>query len=72
MNAPASTLYMKRKALLLSVEIMWVTRLARRLIAFRDMVFVIGSHKAGCRMVEVSQKILLPGDSMVLEFRPLV
>ena len=66
MNAPASTLYMKRKPFFLSVETMWDTKLARRLIALRDMVFVIGSSKAGCRIVEASQKILSP------EFRPLV
>ena len=51
---------------------MWDTKLARRLIALRDRFFVVGSPKASYRIVEASQKILLPGNSIVLEFRPLV
>jgi hypothetical protein len=71
MNAPASALYMKEKPFLLSVETIWDTKLTRRLISLRGMLFVVGSPKAGCRIVEASQKILSPGNSMGLEFRPL-
>jgi hypothetical protein len=43
-----------------------------RLIALRDMFFVAGSPEAGCRIAAASQKIHSSGNSMVLEFRPLV
>jgi hypothetical protein len=56
----------------LSVEAIWDTKLALRLIALRGMFFVVGSPKAGCRIVEASQKILSLGNSMGLEFRALV
>jgi hypothetical protein len=65
-------LHERKGSFFLSVETVWDTKLMRRLIALRDMFFVVGSPETGCRIAEASQKIHSSGNSMVLEFRPLV
>src|SRR5271156_4322594 len=51
-------LHERKGPFFLSVETIWDTKLTRRLIALRDMFFVVGSPEAGCRIAEASQKIL--------------